>query len=115
MHMPKWFKTDRDLMVGDLVYFIKKEIALGESMWTMCMVETGQDGGQDSGQDGGQDGFIREAVIKLYNLSEQVLSLDKDNTRPNLNYLRYTERSLRILIKMFSVERRAWPRTWPRR
>ena len=91
MYKPKWFKSDVDIVVGDLVYFIKKKGNL-ESKWTMGMVES---------VDRGRDGVIRAAVIKYCNSSEQRLSLDKsgdaDRTLP-----RYTERSVRKLIKVFS-------------
>ena len=32
MHQPIWFKTNRDLVVGDLVYFIKKDSKGGQQM-----------------------------------------------------------------------------------
>jgi hypothetical protein len=35
MHQQKWFKTDCDLVVGDLVYFIKKDIVVGDGKGSM--------------------------------------------------------------------------------
>ena len=35
---PKWFKTDKELKVGDLVYFRKKESAL-EGKWAIGVVD----------------------------------------------------------------------------
>jgi hypothetical protein len=94
MHRPKWFRSDKDLVNGDLVYFIKREGAL-ENKWTMGMVESVKKG---------RDGIIREAVIKYCNSSEQKLSLGKGDKQPNSTFPRYTERSARKLIKIFSIE-----------
>jgi hypothetical protein len=58
MHQQKWFKTDCDLVVGDLVYFIKKDSAVGDAKWTMGMVEKANKG---------RDGVKREVVIKYCN------------------------------------------------
>ena len=49
------------MVVGDLVYFVKKDSAVGDAKWTMGMVE-------DINR--GRDGIIREAVIKYCNSSE---------------------------------------------
>ena len=51
----------------------------------------------------GRDGIIREAVIKYCNSSEQKLSLTKSNANDS-TYPRYTERAVRKLIKIFSIE-----------
>ena len=64
MHQPIWFKTDHDLVVGDMVYFVKKDSAVGDAKWTIGMVEDIKRG---------KDGIIREAVIKYCNSSEQQL------------------------------------------
>jgi hypothetical protein len=94
MHRPKWFRSDKDLVNGDLVYFIKREGAL-ENKWTMGMVESVKKG---------RDGIIWEAVIKYCNSSEQKLSLGKSDNQPNSTFPRYTKRSARKLIKIFSIE-----------
>jgi hypothetical protein len=94
MHKPKWFRSDKDLVSGDLVYFIKREGAL-ENKWTMGMVESVKKG---------RDGIIREAVIKYCNSSEQKLSLGKNDKQLDSTFPRYTERSVRKLIKIFSIE-----------
>ena len=46
LHQPKWFKSDKDLLPGDLVYFMKKEGKLA-TKWTIGMVE-----GVQKGRDG---------------------------------------------------------------
>ena len=35
MHQPIWFKTDRDQVMGDLVYFVKRDSKVGDAKWTM--------------------------------------------------------------------------------
>ena len=94
MHQPIWFRTDRDLLEGDLVYFVKRESEVGDAKWTLGMVEE---------LHRGRDGIIREVVIKYCNSSEQKLSLTKSNTLDS-TYPRYTERAVRKLIKIFSIE-----------
>ena len=94
MFRPKWFKTDRDLLVGDLVYFVKKDGALNNK-WTMGVVESVVRG---------RDGIIRKAIIKYCNSSEQKLSMSKNQTQDDSSFPRYTERAVRKLIKIFSLE-----------
>ena len=94
MFKPKWFKTDRDLLVGDLVYFVKKDGAL-DNKWIIGMVES---------VDRGRDGVIRKATIKYCNSSEQRLSLKKGEREDDSTYPRYTERAVRKLVKIFSLE-----------
>ena len=77
---PKWFKTDSDLKVGDLVWFIKEESKLSND-YTMGMVEQ---------VNTGKDGLIRRVVVKYYN--------DKEN------HPRFTDRSARSLVKIFSAD-----------
>ena len=69
MYQQIWFKTDPDLVVGDLVYSVKKDSTMG-------MVEDITRG--------------REAFIKYGNSSEQKLSLIKGNANYS-TYQRYTE------------------------
>ena len=94
MFKPKWFKTDRDLLEGDLVYFVKRDGAL-DNKWTIGMVES---------VDRGRDGIIRKATIKYCNSSEQKLSLRKGDRQDDSTFPRYTERAVRKLVKIFSLE-----------
>ena len=87
-------KRYRDLLVGDLVYFVKKDGAL-DNKWTMGMVEV---------LDKGRDGVIRKATIKYCNSGEQKLSLDKAKSQDDSTFPRYTERTVRKLVKIFSLE-----------
>ena len=65
MHQPIWFKTDRDLFVGVLVYLMKKDSSVGDPKGTKRIVE-------DISR--GRDGIIHEAFIKYCNSSKQKLS-----------------------------------------
>ena len=61
-----WFRIWRDtyvpkLVVGDLLYFVKKDSSLGNAKWTMGIVE-------DINR--GRDVVICEAVIKYCDSSE---------------------------------------------
>ena len=94
MFKPKWFKTDRDLLEGDLVYFVKRDGAL-ENKWTIGMVES---------VDRGRDGVIRKATIKYCNSNEQKLSHEKGERNKDSTFPRYTERAVRKLVKIFSLE-----------
>ena len=93
LHQPKWFNSDKDLLVGDLVYFLKKDSKLA-SKWILGMVEE---------IDKGRDGVLREVTVKYCNSSEQKLSLtgdsSKDKTLP-----RYTIRTVRKMVKVFSLD-----------
>ena len=74
------FKNSRDLQVGDLVYFQKKESELS-SPWTMGKIDQ---------IIRGRDGVIRRAIVKFRNTSEE--------------FDRVTDRSTRKLIKLFSAD-----------
>ena len=37
MHQPIWFRSDRNLVVVNLVYFVKRESAVGDAKWTAEM------------------------------------------------------------------------------
>ena len=52
------------------MYLIKKDSVVGDTKWTMGMVEKANKG---------RDGVIREVVIKYCNVSEQTLSLTRGN------------------------------------
>ena len=76
MLRPKWFRSERDLVAGDLVYFMKRDIDL-TGKWTIWMVDLVSKGA---------DGVIREVMIKYCTLP------------------RYTERSVGKLVRIFSFE-----------
>ena len=80
MVQKKNFKNDRDLEQNDLVYYKKKEGELS-GRWVIGRVEQVVRG---------RDGIIRRAIIKYQNASEEVK--------------RETERSVRTLIKLYSVD-----------
>ena len=60
IHQPKWFKVDKDLKEGDLIYFQKTESAL-DSAWTV---------GQVDQLIASRDGLIRRVILKYFNASE---------------------------------------------
>ena len=57
----KWFKNERDLSVGDMVFFRKTESDLGEGDWTVGIVEQ---------VIASKDGCIRKVVVKYRNATE---------------------------------------------
>ena len=77
---PKWYRTDHDLKVGDLVYFIKAESKLSND-YTMGMVEQ---------VNTGKDGLIRRVVVKYFNETEK--------------NARMTDRAVRSLVRIFSID-----------
>ena len=81
MRVPKWFKTDKDLKDGDIVYFQKRESELGSGKWIIGQVENVTKG---------KDGLIREASIRYQNHNE--------------NHSRITDRAVRKLVKLFSID-----------
>jgi len=95
IYQPKWFQTDEDLVVGDVVYFQRSDQAVGEPKWTLGIVEE---------LEKGKDGVARKATVKYCNSSEQRLSLVRNNKNADRTLARYTERAVRKLIKLFSVE-----------
>ena len=80
MAQKRGFKNDRDLAVDDLVYYKKKESELGSRRGIGRVDQIIR----------GRDGVIRRAVIKYRNASE--------------NVQRETERSVRKLIRLYSVD-----------
>ena len=78
---PKWYMSDRDLQEEDIVYFQKKEGHL-DSKWTVGRVDQVVRG---------RDGRIRKVIIRYSNASEE-------------NMPRFTERSVRKLVKLFSID-----------
>ena len=81
MRVPKWFKTDKDLKDGDIVYFQKRESELGSGKWIIGQVENVTKG---------KDGLIREASIRYQNYNE--------------DHSRITDRAVRKLVKLFSID-----------
>ena len=68
----KWFKNERDLAVGDLVFFRKDNSELGEGDWTVGMVDQVIPS---------KDKLIRQVIIKYRNSSEDFDTLSKRNPR----------------------------------
>ena len=82
MFKPKWYKTDVDLKIGDVVFFPKSTDSDGKDEdWII---------GRVCGLDRGRDGIIRKALVKYRNASE---AQDCE-----------TERSIRRLCKLWSED-----------
>ena len=77
---PKWFKTDKELQPGDLVYFRKKESAI-DGKWVIGKVESVRRG---------RDDIIREVDVKYFNGTNPVEQ--------------FTLRSVRKLVKIWNLE-----------
>ena len=80
MFKPKWFKTDKELKKGDLVYFPRTDSAI-DSRWIMGVVES---------VTRGRDELIRVVNIRYRNSSE--------------NQDRVTERSVRKVVKLWAID-----------
>ena len=80
IRQPKWFKTDKHLKPGDLVYFEKDPSKLG-SVWVMGRVDQVMRS---------SDGLIREATVAYRNYKEE--------------FDRLTNRAVRSLVKIFSID-----------
>ena len=87
IHQPKWFKIDQDLKEKDLVYFQKQESALS-SPWTVGEVDQ---------VIVGRDGFIRRAIIKYFNASE-------NDPEAGQYHPQFTDRAVRKLVKLWSID-----------
>ena len=77
---PKWFKDSPELKPGDIIYFQKTENELS-SDWTV---------GQVHYVTRSRDGVIRRVCVKYFNHKE--------------NKPRFTDRAVRSLVKLFSIE-----------
>ena len=88
---PKWFKSDRDTEVGDVVFFRKREGKL-DGPWQLGIVEE---------TTSSRDGKIRRVEIRYYNESES--NDDCTKTTP-----RFTDRSVRAIIKLFNIDEGTW-------
>ena len=80
IRQPKWFKSDKHLQPGDLVYF-QKDTSKVSSEWIMGRVDQVMRG---------RDGLIREATVAYRNYKE--------------NFNRLTNRAVRSLVKLFSID-----------
>jgi hypothetical protein len=80
---PRWFKSDTDTRVGDVVYFRKREGKL-DGPWTM---------GRISETTRSRDGIIRRVDIEYHDLQ---------------GTLQTTDRSVRSVVKLFNLEDRFW-------
>ena len=81
---PKWYNHDKDLAVGDVVYFRKTEGPIA-GPWTMGMVDNVLKG---------RDLLIREVRVRYHNA---------DHSQPQ-----YTERAVRSLVRLFNVDELDW-------
>ena len=80
MYQQKWFKTDRELKKGDLVYFRKTDSGL-DGKWVIGIVD---------GVERGRDSKIRSVDVKYQNFGE--------------TQSRTTSRTIRQLVKLWSIE-----------
>ena len=92
LFQPKWFRSDRDLLPRDLVYFIKEESKMSNK-WLVGMVEEVKKG---------RDGILREVTVKYCNSTEQKLSLYGDSREDRT--LPCYSRAVRKIVKIFSLE-----------
>ena len=81
LEQKKWFKSDKDLMVDDVVIFQKEESAMGPKDWTMGVVDEAIKS---------RDDLVRRVIIRYQNHNEE--------------QTRYTERSVRKIVKLFNIE-----------
>ena len=82
---PKWFRSDKDIKIDDVVYFRKDEGSALKGAWTVGCVEE---------ITGGKDGLIREAKIRYCNPSEGVP--------------RFTSRPVRTIVRLFNIMDSHW-------
>ena len=80
MVQPKWFDTDRDVRVGDIVLFLKKEGELNNTYQYGKVVDV----------TAGRDGKIRKVTVMYRNHNE--------------NISRETQRTVRELVVIHAVD-----------
>ena len=80
MYQPKWWKQERDLKEGDIVFFQKNESALA-IRWTL---------GTSDQLVIARDGLARRAMVKYQNFNE--------------DFKRLSDRAIRSLVKIWSVD-----------
>ena len=81
VYQPKWYKDDKDLNEGDLVYMQKAADNVLSSQWIIGMIEQ---------VIRSRDGKVRRVLVKYHNASER---------EPRL-----TDRAVRGLIKIFDID-----------
>ena len=84
---PKWFKESPELKPNDVVFFDKNFDNELSSDWTVGTVES---------VTRSKDGVVRRVDIKYQNSTE------------NLGHYRYTDRSVRSIVRLFSLEDAYW-------
>ena len=84
MKMNKWHDTKDQLKVGDIIYFKKEDSELS-STWTV---------GKVSEVEKSKDGLVRRVWVQYQNFGE--------------NSPRFTDRSVRSLIKLFHIDDQNW-------
>ena len=77
---PKWFKTEKELKIGDLVYFPRAENTL-DKKWMMGVVDS---------VERGRDGLIRMIDIRYKNAGQNIFQL--------------TNRTIRKVVKVWGIE-----------
>ena len=81
---PKWFKSDRDTKVGDVVYFRKKDGKL-EGPWIIGIIDE---------VIRSRDGVIRRVNVRYHNANED---------QP-----RVTDRCVRSIVRLFNIDEGSW-------
>ena len=89
--VPKWFKHDRDLCAGDIVFFRKTEGPLGGG-WSLGEIDTVVKS---------RDNLVRRATIRYVNPGE----VGEDG---KYSVARLTDRAVRSLVRLFNVEDTTW-------
>ena len=84
MKMNKWFDSKAPLQVGDIVYFKKVNSELA-SKWTVGVIAEIVKS---------KDGLVRRAQVNYQNFGE--------------DFLRFTDRAARSLIKLFHIDDQNW-------
>ena len=85
--VPKWFKHDRDIKAGDVVFFRKLDGPLGGG-WSIGVVDT---------VEVSKDGLVRRAKVRYVNPGE----VRDDGVRVAD---RITDRAVRSLVRLFHVD-----------
>ena len=85
IHQPKWFRMEKDLTTGDIVYFKKEDSALGIT-WKVGEVDQ---------VIVGRDGHVRRAIVKYSVVNEN---------DPQKVSLQVTDRAAKSLVKLWSID-----------
>ena len=85
---PKWYSSDNNLKVGDVVYF-RKETGVLAGPWIIGMIDTAIRS---------RDNLVREVDIRYQNSTE--------------NTHRTTRRSARTVVRLFNVDEHSWRERW---